>query len=208
MEVKLICSNGKHPGQEIPVRGPKFFIGRAEDCHLRPGSQEVSRHHAVILVENGFLAVRDFGSRNGTFVNDEPVRGERELKTGDHLRIGPLEFEVQMTVGVGGKKKPKVASVREAAARTAAPGSETDDLDIDAWFNEDNDGGLAASKSETQAGAPDDNTTVMSQGKETTPKNPEKKKFNLAAPAIGLPSKKTASSEDAASDVLRKLMGH
>ena len=50
MEVKLVVTNGRHAGREIPIKGPKFFIGRAEDCHLRPGSDLVSRHHCVILV--------------------------------------------------------------------------------------------------------------------------------------------------------------
>ncbi len=212
MEVKLICMGGKHPGQAIPVRGPKYFIGRAEDCQLRPGSQEVSRHHAVILVENGFVAVRDFGSRNGTFVNEEPVRGERELKSGDRLRIGPLDFEVQLTVAVGGKKKPKVASVREAAARTAAPATDTGEVDISAWFDDEAASPLADPKAETRAGTPADSTAVMSPvkpspGKAQEPDQP-KKKFKLTAPSGGPPVPKSANSEDAAADVLRKLMGH
>ena len=36
MEVKLVVANGKNVGQEIPVPGPKFLIGRADDCQLRP----------------------------------------------------------------------------------------------------------------------------------------------------------------------------
>jgi len=208
MEVKLVCIGGKQPGREIPVRGPKYFIGRAEDCHLRPGSQEVSRHHAVILVEDGFVAVRDFGSRNGTFVNGEPVRGERELKSGDRLRIGPLEFEVQLTVAVGGKKKPKVASVREAAARTAVPAASgnADDIDIAALFGEDDVAGAAGVPSETQAGTPADSTAVMPGGKKEPDPDTPKKKFTLKAPPTGPPAAKSASSEDAAADALRKFM--
>ncbi|NIL97048.1 MAG: FHA domain-containing protein, partial [Planctomycetales bacterium] len=73
--------------------------------------------------------VRDFASKNGTFVNGERVRTERELKTGDHVRLGPLEFEVQLGVTVGGKKKPKVQSVTEAASRTVEAAAE-EDVDI------------------------------------------------------------------------------
>lgn len=213
MDVKLVCIGGKHPGQQIPVRGPKYFIGRAEDCHLRPGSREVSRHHAVILVEEGFIAVRDFGSRNGSFVNEEPVHGERELKSGDRLRFGPLEFEVQMTVAVGGKKKPKVASVREAAARTATPSSgDVDEVDVSAWFGEEEAGPGEDWKAETQVGSPADSTAVMSQGKKEAdaaqPPGAKKKMFKLTSPAKGLPAPKTGSSDDAAADVLRKMMKH
>ena len=208
MEVKLVCVGGKQPGREIPVRGPKYFIGRAEDCQLRPGSQEVSRHHAVILVEDGFVAVRDFGSRNGTFVNGEQVRGERELKTGDRLRIGPLEFEVQLTVAVGGKKKPKVASVREAAARTATPAASgnADDIDIAALFGEKDSAPATGVPSETQAGTPADSTAVMARGQTGSEPDKPKKKFTLKAPPTGLPAAKSGSSEDAAADALRKFM--
>jgi len=43
MDLKLKVLEGKNAGQEVPVTGKKFFIGRAEDCHLRPGSDLISR---------------------------------------------------------------------------------------------------------------------------------------------------------------------
>ena len=106
MDLKLRVLEGKNAGQEISVQGKKFFVGRAEDCHLRPGSDLISRHHCVLLIEDGYLAVRDFGSKNGTYVNEERVVGERELKAGDHLTIGPLHFEVHIAHNLGGKKRP------------------------------------------------------------------------------------------------------
>ena len=107
MDVRLVLQGGKNHGQAIPVRGPKFLIGRAEECQLRPGSDLVSRQHCVILMAEGYVAIRDFGSRNGTHVNGERITGEHELKTGDKVKVGPLEFEVQLSVSVSGKKKPK-----------------------------------------------------------------------------------------------------
>ena len=118
MDVKLIVASGKNKGESILVAGPKFYIGRSEDCHLRPNSDLVSRHHCAIIVEEGYAAVRDFGSKNGSFVNGERVQGENELKTGDMLQVGPLNFEVELVVELAPKKKPKVHSVAEAAART------------------------------------------------------------------------------------------
>ena len=95
MDVKLRVIGGKGDGQELPVPAPKFFIGRAEDCHLRPQSDQVSRHHAVILVEEGFVAIRDFGSRNGTYVNGERVdRGV--LNPGDEVMIGKFHLIVAL----------------------------------------------------------------------------------------------------------------
>ena len=48
----------------------------------------VSRLHAVVENYGAGWAVRDLGSRNGTFVNGERVLGEQALRAGDELRIG------------------------------------------------------------------------------------------------------------------------
>ena len=136
MEVKLVLTGGKSAGREVPVTGPEFLIGRSEECHLRPQSSRVSRRHTMIVVREGYVAVRDLGSSNGTYVNDEKIEGEKELKNGDQLKVGPLEFEVQLAVQVGGKKRPKVHNVQEAAARTVEAAGD-DDLDITSWLEDD-----------------------------------------------------------------------
>ncbi|OYV96685.1 MAG: hypothetical protein B7Z73_00315 [Planctomycetia bacterium 21-64-5] len=138
MEVRLKVLVGKNAGQELAVPGPKFFVGRAEDCQLRPRSDLISRHHCVLLIEESFVAIRDFGSKNGTVVNGERIVGERELKQGDHLTIGPLEFEVLLPAPVVAKKRPKVESVKEAAARTAESHGHSDKqkLDISQWLSD------------------------------------------------------------------------
>jgi pSer/pThr/pTyr-binding forkhead associated (FHA) protein len=134
MDVRLKVLVGKNAGQELPVPGPKFFIGRAEDCQLRPRSDLISRHHCVLLVEESFVAVRDFGSKNGTLLNNERIVGERELKQGDRLVVGPLEFEVQVHAPAPSKKRPKVESVKEAAARTAEGHRDDDGFDVSQWL--------------------------------------------------------------------------
>ncbi len=138
MEVKLVVLGGKNQGREIPVTGPEFLIGRSEECHLRPSSDRVSRKHCAIRLQEGRVTVVDFKSTNHTFVNDEQVTTERELKNGDRLKVGVLEFEVQLAVSVGGKIKPKVHTIQEAAARTVqTTASKEDDLDITRWLEDD-----------------------------------------------------------------------
>ncbi len=209
MEVKLVVVGGKNAGREIGVAGPKFFIGRSEDCHLRPGSDLVSRHHAVILVEDGFVSIRDFGSKNGTFVNDERVTTERELKTGDQLKIGPLAFEVQLTVDVGGKKKPKIHSVQEAAARTVETAD--DELDIGDWLEEPD-----ASVTETRPGmvpaaqGSAGNETEISDIGLAQPRMKKKEKPDEETPNVVGQFKRdkgptTESSGSAADDMLRQF---
>jgi pSer/pThr/pTyr-binding forkhead associated (FHA) protein len=139
MDVRLKVLVGKNSGQELTIPGPRFFIGRAEDCQLRPRSDLISRHHCVLLIEDSFVAVRDFGSKNGTIVNGQRIVGERELKPGDHLTIGPLEFEVVVQAPVPAKKRPKVESVKEAAARTAEVHGSShggEKLDVSQWLGD------------------------------------------------------------------------
>jgi FHA domain len=62
--------------------------------------------------------VRDCGSTNGTFVNNEQVAAEREVKPGDRLRVGPLEFDLRIEAGA---PQPKSAPV--IAVPAAKPGS-------------------------------------------------------------------------------------
>jgi pSer/pThr/pTyr-binding forkhead associated (FHA) protein len=139
MELTLKLLTGSRAGQEIEVPRSKFFIGRAEDCHLQPYSDMVSRHHCVLLIEEGFCAVRDFGSKNGTLVNGERVVGQRDLYNGDRLKIGVLEFEIEVTSTLGGKKRPKVKDVKDVAHRTAvgAISAVCDDDDIGDWLSND-----------------------------------------------------------------------
>ncbi|MBN2477058.1 MAG: FHA domain-containing protein [Pirellulales bacterium] len=216
MEVKLIVVGGNHDGEKIPVAGPKFFVGRADDCQLRPQSDLVSRHHAVILVEDGFVAVRDFGSKNGTCVNGEKIHIEQELKNGDRLKFGPLEFEVELSVPVGGKKKPKVHSVQEAAARTVASAAgEDDEVDIfDLLGDEQGDPGGSTRVGDTRPmmSVPTAETTV-GDTQVVPPEDPSKKKaekdkaHGFAGRTQKAKKPSSADSRAAADDVLRQFFG-
>lgn len=160
MDLKLRVLDGKSAGQDIPVRGKKFFIGRAEDCHLRPGSDLISRHHCVLLVEDGYIGVRDFGSKNGTYVNDERIVGERELKAGDRLAVGPLHFEIQINHGLAAKKRPPVSDIKEAAARTAQDASK-DPVDVSEWLEgEPQTGAGSTVTTETQSASITDTDSI------------------------------------------------
>lgn len=118
MKVELKVVGGSRSGQTIPITIPQFMIGRAEDCHLKPRSELISRYHCAILSEDAYVAVRDLGSKNGVYVNGERIVGERELKNGDHIVIGPLEFEIVLSVALKGATKPKVDSISDVVART------------------------------------------------------------------------------------------
>lgn len=97
MIVKLVVASGKNAGRAIAVKRNNLLIGRAEDCDVRPLSDEVSRRHCEVVVGPADVSAQDLGSRNGTFVNGERIGEKTLLKDGDILRIGSLELQVSIT---------------------------------------------------------------------------------------------------------------
>ncbi len=136
MRVKLRVLHGANAGREVKIPVSQFLIGRDDACQLRPRSDLISRKHCVIRIGETGVVVRDLKSRNGTFVNDEKVEGDRELKLGDRLRVGKVEFEVLIDHGLAGTKKPVVKNVKEAVARTVEKEAKGGEEDIDGWLEE------------------------------------------------------------------------
>ena len=69
---------GLTPGQLFPLEQDSAVLGRHPDCDIVLDIGAVSRQHARILkLDDGFF-VEDLHSRNGTFLNEQSVRGRRE----------------------------------------------------------------------------------------------------------------------------------
>ncbi|MEK6239479.1 MAG: FHA domain-containing protein [Planctomycetales bacterium] len=204
MQLILKILKGSHIGEVLKISREKFLIGRADECHLRPNSERISRHHCLIQVGSGTATVRDLGSRNGTLVNGEATSGEHELKKGDTLEVGPLAFEVSITTDVQGTKKSVVTTVAEAASRTVGANDKV--MDIENWLTED-----------AKASGNQDETMIVSNISETLSLEEEKLK-NLEdpededqeakpkAPRQAKKPKDDPNSRSAAADALRKLM--
>jgi serine/threonine-protein kinase len=103
-----------------PLRGKGYrfgkralcVVGRAEDCKIRlpddAAHRSVSRHHCLLDVDPPCVWVQDFGSRNGTYVNEIRVAGDVEaglgtgdfprcaIGDGDRLRVGQTVFRVHV----------------------------------------------------------------------------------------------------------------
>ena len=71
----------------VTVEKLPFLIGRRVGSDLHLPSGEISRDHAEIVTAEGGYAIRDRGSRYGTFVNDDSVQ-EGPLAHGDRIRLG------------------------------------------------------------------------------------------------------------------------
>ena len=48
MEIKIIATTGRAQGQAVEIRAAKFFIGRHDNCQLRPDIPGLSGIHALI----------------------------------------------------------------------------------------------------------------------------------------------------------------
>jgi pSer/pThr/pTyr-binding forkhead associated (FHA) protein len=213
VEVKLVLLGGKNNGREIPVPGPKFVIGRAEDCQMRPRSDMISRRHCAIIVEQGSVVLQDFNSKNGTFVNDQRVDSQRELRNGDRIKVGPLELEVQLAVSVGGKRKPKVHSIQEAAARTVQSAGDKE-LDITRWLADgDEEEEEPAASAAGQTGAAPTESLSSDDSVVTAPEGQSPSKHDvpddMPDPILGTRAAKkptAANSRAAAADMIRQII--
>ena len=84
----LVVIYGPDLGRRVPVGPDPFFIGRSPQCDLHIDQESVSRNHCRIHFSKGEFRVRDLGSTNGTYVNDDMVEGEGRLRHGDQLKAG------------------------------------------------------------------------------------------------------------------------
>ena len=87
-------------------------IGRGADNDIVVNHASVSHHHCEFELGLDFLFVRDCGSTNGTFVNDQPVK-EAPLETGQTLRFGQVVATVDWSreqINVPKLDAPKLAA--------------------------------------------------------------------------------------------------
>ncbi len=76
-------------------------IGSASDCRLVLHDPKVSPHHAVLRSTEQGYTITDWGSTEGTFVNEQRLEFmiPHLLKVGDQIRIGETVFTFEMHEG-------------------------------------------------------------------------------------------------------------
>jgi transcriptional regulator with GAF, ATPase, and Fis domain len=91
--VRLVAISGPLNGTDSHLREnwKEISIGRDDLNDICVDSRSVSRRHCVIERRGSELVIRDLDSRNGTFVNDVPVK-ERTLRRGDQISVGDSVF--------------------------------------------------------------------------------------------------------------------
>ena len=99
IKVALIVENGAQQGRRYDFVEPELFIvGRSPDANfvLDKSDPCVSRKHFMIEIVPPRCYIRDFGSLNGTFVNDKKC-DQAELRDGDIIAAGQTRFRVSIT---------------------------------------------------------------------------------------------------------------
>ena len=87
----LLCEGRRHPLYE-----GENTIGRAIESHVVMSDPAVSRHHAVITIDEGEYSIHDVGSKNGTFVDGRRVgRSPVPLTADAQVQFGAAVASIQ-----------------------------------------------------------------------------------------------------------------
>jgi diguanylate cyclase (GGDEF)-like protein len=85
----LTVTSGPDAGRVLGIpRGAPVTFGRAETCTYSWPDGSLSRTHAMVVHVAGAYVIKDEGSTNGTFVNDERVQKTARLADGDRVQLG------------------------------------------------------------------------------------------------------------------------
>jgi hypothetical protein len=137
------------PGTFFQINGlePKT-LGRGSNASLRIKHSSISREHIRFVPDTHTWFIEDLGSRNGTLLNDEPLKGKKLLAKGFRLKVGLFHFKVCSASRPTAEKKasqaikkssePIAVSIEPIAVPQAVVAkSEPVKTKPPAWFDED-----------------------------------------------------------------------
>ena len=83
----LVVIYGDDLGRRVPLGTQPTVLGRSSKADVQIDQESVSRNHCRVTFTGNHYAIRDLGSTNGTYVNDDLVE-EQHLRDGDQLKVG------------------------------------------------------------------------------------------------------------------------
>jgi pSer/pThr/pTyr-binding forkhead associated (FHA) protein len=83
----LIIHEGEKAGQRWIVTNDMVVLGRGNECDLLLPERQVSRQHVRIRRDGDLFFLEDLDSKNGTWINGQQLKGERQLHDGDEINI-------------------------------------------------------------------------------------------------------------------------
>src|SRR5579864_2018377 len=84
----LLINEGEKAGQRWTIQSDTVVIGRGSECDLLLPERQVSRQHIRIRRLDDRYTVEDLESKNGTWINGQPLKGQRELHDSDEISLG------------------------------------------------------------------------------------------------------------------------
>jgi diguanylate cyclase (GGDEF)-like protein len=83
----LVVIYGDDLGRRVPLGNEPCIVGRSSKCDVQVDQESVSRNHCRVSFNGKTYTIRDLGSTNGTYVNDELI-DEVNLRDGDQIKVG------------------------------------------------------------------------------------------------------------------------
>jgi FHA domain/Integrin beta chain VWA domain len=77
---------------EYSLLKEEVSLGRGEDNDVVIPHASVSRAHARLMRRNGVFELTDLNSTNGTYLDEQPVRGSVRVDNGNQVRLGDVRF--------------------------------------------------------------------------------------------------------------------
>jgi phosphoserine phosphatase RsbU/P len=85
---RLIVASGHEEGMVFPLQAAIVSIGRSATNAIQIVDKRISRHHAEVIFSEGHYIYRDLNSKNGSLVNNQPIKKAVVLQHGDEIRLG------------------------------------------------------------------------------------------------------------------------
>jgi FHA domain len=92
MKAELVPEDGSAP---IPIKRDVTVVGRREYCDVQIDHPSLSKRHAVLVMTDGLLILRDLASTNGTKVKGQRIRWAALLPD-DRVTFGSQKFRVYL----------------------------------------------------------------------------------------------------------------
>jgi serine phosphatase RsbU (regulator of sigma subunit)/pSer/pThr/pTyr-binding forkhead associated (FHA) protein len=88
-ELLIHCPDGQI--KTVPLAGERLSVGRSSAAEISfPEDAGLSRQHFAFEPEGDDWTVQDLGSKNGTFVNNIPLKARLVLRPGDRITAGHI----------------------------------------------------------------------------------------------------------------------
>ena len=103
-ELLIQCPDGQM--KTMPLQKDRISVGRSSSAELCfPEDAGLSRQHFAFEPEGDDWTVQDLGSKNGTFVNNIPLKARLVLTPGDRITAGHLVIVYSPEAGKAGARR-------------------------------------------------------------------------------------------------------